>query len=322
MRLGFLFPNIEYRNTFFYNRDKTLVTRIHIMHSRPLAIILLLLSILTLSGCSQEPAAETLQSKKAGDYSYLSKAFGENSGDTNGSATTPQSPSETPKQHPSQATPQTSLPSPQVAGDQTSADASTQSKNAPSSTDTKPATDTPPAEKDTHQQDDDLKFIKKYDGAIIKTNKGDITVHFYNDDAPKTVNNFFKLAADDFYDGIRFHRVIKGFVIQAGDPNSKDDNWTDDGQGGPGYTFDDEINAHKLVEGSVAMANSGPNTNGSQFFIVTATSTPLLDGKYTNFGEVTDGMDVVRNIETVATDKNDHPKENIEIKSIKFVEKK
>jgi peptidyl-prolyl cis-trans isomerase B (cyclophilin B) len=282
----------------------------------------LVLVVLTLSGCSQEPAAETLQSKKAGDYSYLSKAFGENSGGTNESATAPQASSGTQKKLSSQSAPQASSPTPQVAGDQTSADTSMQSKNTPAPTDTKPATDTPSAKQDTRQQDDDLKFIKKYDGAIIKTNKGDITVHFYNDDAPKTVNNFFKLAADDFYDGIRFHRVIKGFVIQAGDPNSKDDNWADDGQGGPGYTFDDEINSHKLVEGSVAMANSGPNTNGSQFFIVTATSTPLLDGKYTNFGEVTDGMNVVRNIETVATDKNDHPKENIEIKSIKFLEKK
>ncbi|MFZ1735749.1 MAG: peptidylprolyl isomerase, partial [Candidatus Moraniibacteriota bacterium] len=151
--------------------------------------------------------------------------------------------------------------------------------------------------------------------------KGNITVHFYNDDAPKTVNNFLKLASENFYDGIRFHRVIKGFIIQAGDPNSKDENWSDDGQGGPGYTFDDEINSHKLIEGSVAMANSGPNTNGSQFFIVTAKSTPLLDGKYTNFGEVTDGMDVVNKIEKVDTNKNDHPKENITIDGIEFVKK-
>lgn len=277
---------------------------------------LLLASTLALSGCSQEPATETTQNRKSGDYSYLSRAIG---GETKNSGTT-QSTAGTTKKSPSAPA---SIPTPpQVAGDQTTQE----ENNPPSETPKNPSPAEPPKEEKKPEsgpdKDDDLSFIRKYDGAIIKTTKGDITVKFYNDDAPKTVNNFFKLAGKDFYDGIRFHRVIEGFIIQAGDPNSKDDNWADDGQGGPGYTFNDEINGKKLVEGSVAMANSGPNTNGSQFFIVTAKSTPLLDGKYTNFGEVTDGMDVVRRIEKVDTDSNDHPKENIAIKSIKFLEKK
>ena len=289
--------------------------------------ITLLAAILTLSGCSQEPAAETLQSKKAGDYSYLSRAFGESptnssNATTNNQQVGQQTPSTTPRERAQPATPHTPSPTPQVAGDQTSAESAAPAENEPAPADATSTAKNPSVEKDTYQKEDDLSFIKKYDGAVLKTSEGSIIIHFYNDDAPKTVNNFFKLAANDFYDGIRFHRVIKGFVIQAGDPNSKDDNWADDGQGGPGYTFDDEINSRKLVEGSVAMANSGPNTNGSQFFIVTAKSTPLLDGKYTNFGEVTDGMDIVRKIEKVDTDANDHPKENIEIKHIDFIKKK
>ena len=289
--------------------------------------ITLLAAILTLSGCSQEPAAETLQSKKAGDYSYLSRAFGESptnssNATTNNQQVGQQTPSTTPRERAQPATPHTPSPTPQVASDQTSAESAAPAENEPAPADATSTAKNPSVEKDTYQKEDDLSFIKKYDGAVLKTSEGSIIIHFYNDDAPKTVNNFFKLAANDFYDGIRFHRVIKGFVIQAGDPNSKDDNWADDGQGGPGYTFDDEINSHKLVEGSVAMANSGPNTNGSQFFIVTAKSTPLLDGKYTNFGEVTDGMDIVRKIEKVDTDANDHPKENIEIKHIDFIKKK
>ena len=286
---------------------------------------ILLAATLILSGCSQEPAAETLQGKKSGDYTYLSRAFGENSG-TGTARTDSQTPRAVQKQ-PTQSVspaPQTAPSSPpQIADDQASTNSPGPTGSDPVSTDEKPTAENPEAEEDASQQDNtDLKFLKKYDGAVIKTNKGDITVHFYNDDAPKTVNNFFKLANDGFYNGIRFHRVIKGFIIQAGDPNSKDDNWADDGQGGPGYAFNDEINSHKLVEGSVAMANSGPNTNGSQFFIVTTKSAPLLDGKYTGFGEVTDGMDVVRKIERVDTDANDHPKENIEIKSVDLVKKK
>lgn len=156
--------------------------------------------------------------------------------------------------------------------------------------------------------------------AIMKTNLGDISLELFTADAPKTVENFLKLSKNGFYNGVKFHRVIKGFMIQGGDPNSKDDNWSDDGTGGPGYTFEDEINAHKLVKGALAMANAGPNTNGSQFFIVTAESTPWLDGKHTVFGRVISGMDIISKIENVATDKirGDHPKEDIIIKSVEI----
>ena len=155
--------------------------------------------------------------------------------------------------------------------------------------------------------------------AIIKTSLGDITLKFYNEDSPKTVANFAKLAKEGFYDGTKFHRVIKDFMIQGGDPLSKDDSmksrW---GTGGPGYRFNDEFNSHKLVRGSLAMANSGPNTNGSQFFIVTAEATPWLDGKHTNFGEVIDGMDVVDKIENVQTEGPDRPVEDVIIELIEL----
>ena len=152
----------------------------------------------------------------------------------------------------------------------------------------------------------------------IKTNFGDIKLELYVKDAPGTVTNFIKLARAGFYDGTRFHRVIKGFMIRGGDPNSKDDDWSNDGIGGPGYTFKDEINSHKLVRGTLAMANAGPDTNGSQFFIVTAESTPWLDGHHTVFGKVVEGIDVVNKIENMPTDKtrNDHPIENVTVKSI------
>ena len=117
--------------------------------------------------------------------------------------------------------------------------------------------------------------------ATLHTNAGPITVSFFDDDAPKTVENFRKLAADGFYDGLIFHRVIKDFMIQGGDPEGT-------GTGGPGYTFEDEFNDHKVVRGALAMANAGPNTNGSQFFIVTTDAAPWLDGKHTVFGEVTE----------------------------------
>lgn len=155
--------------------------------------------------------------------------------------------------------------------------------------------------------------------AVIKTNLGDITVKFYNEDSPKTVSNFVSLAESGFYNGTKFHRVIKDFMIQGGDPLSKDNalkaRW---GTGGPGYQFTDEINSHKIVQGSLAMANSGPNTNGSQFFIVTAQATPWLDGKHTNFGEVTAGMDVVLKIENVQTEGPDRPVEDVVIESIEL----
>lgn len=164
-------------------------------------------------------------------------------------------------------------------------------------------------------------LISKYDKVLIKTNFGDIKIKFYNEESPKTINNFLNLAKNGFYDGIKFHRVIKDFMIQGGDPNSKDNDWSDDGTGDPGYKFEDEINKNKLVRGSLAMANAGPNTNGSQFFIVTADATPWLDGKHTNFGYVVEGMDVVDKIEQVNTNANDHPTTDVIIESIELIEK-
>jgi len=155
---------------------------------------------------------------------------------------------------------------------------------------------------------------------VMKTNLGDIKIKLYTPDAPKTVNNFLKLAESDFYNGVLFHRVIKDFMIQGGDPLSKEDDWLRHGTGGPGYSFEDEFNDHKLVRGSLAMANAGPNTNGSQFFIVTVEETPFLDGKHTNFGEVIEGMEVVDKIEAVETDGRDHPLEDIKIIGIEVVE--
>lgn len=141
----------------------------------------------------------------------------------------------------------------------------------------------------------------------LKTSQGDIKVELFKNDAPKTVENFIKLSKEGFYNKTRFHRVIKDFMIQGGDPNSKDNDWSNDGMGDPGYKFADEFNGNKLVRGVLAMANSGPNTNGSQFFIVTAQSTPWLDGKHTAFGKVIEGMDVVDKIEALKTYENDNP---------------
>ena len=138
--------------------------------------------------------------------------------------------------------------------------------------------------------------------ATMSTNHGDITIELFDEDAPKTVENFRKLAGDGFYDGLIFHRVIPDFMIQSGCPEGT-------GTGGPGYTFEDEINDHKAVRGSLAMANAGPNTNGSQFFIVTLEATPWLDGKHTVFGQVTEGMDAVDAIEGTATGAGDKPVE-------------
>ncbi len=160
----------------------------------------------------------------------------------------------------------------------------------------------------------------QYNQAVLKTNFGDIKVAFYADESPVTVNNFLNLAKKGFYDQTKFHRVIPDFMIQGGDPNSKDDDWSNDGQGGPGYQFQDEINEHKLVRGSLAMANSGPNTNGSQFFIVTAEATSWLDGKHTNFGYIVDGIEVVDKIEAVNVNENAHPTEDVIIESIELLE--
>jgi peptidyl-prolyl cis-trans isomerase B (cyclophilin B) len=147
--------------------------------------------------------------------------------------------------------------------------------------------------------------------ATLHTNAGAVSVELFDDDAPKTVENFRKLAGDGFYDGLIFHRVIPEFMIQGGCPEGT-------GTGGPGYTFEDEINEHKVVRGALAMANAGPNTNGSQFFIVTAAEAPWLDGKHTVFGRVTDGMDAVDAMETVQTDDSDRPLERQVIERVEL----
>jgi cyclophilin family peptidyl-prolyl cis-trans isomerase len=167
---------------------------------------------------------------------------------------------------------------------------------------------------DKHQD-----LAAEYSQAVIKTSLGDITVKFYGDDSPITVNNFMNLAQEGFYNGTKFHRVIKDFMIQGGDPNSKGADTSMYGTGGPAYKFADEFNAHKLVAGSLAMANSGPGTNGSQFFIVTAASTPWLDGHHTNFGEVINGLEVVKKIEGVTTNSSDRPLEDVLVNSIELV---
>jgi peptidyl-prolyl cis-trans isomerase B (cyclophilin B) len=145
----------------------------------------------------------------------------------------------------------------------------------------------------------------------MHTSHGTISLELFEEDAPKTVENFRKLAADKFYDGVIFHRVIPDFMIQGGDPQGT-------GTGGPGYTFEDEFNHHKVVRGALAMANAGPNTNGSQFFLVTIDSAPWLDGKHTVFGQVTGGMDVVDSIEALPTGAQDRPLEPPKIESIEL----
>ena len=145
--------------------------------------------------------------------------------------------------------------------------------------------------------------------ATLHTNHGAIAVELYDDDAPKTVENFLTLARKGFYDGVIFHRVIPDFMIQGGDP-------TGTGRGGPGYTFEDEANDHPVARGALAMANAGPNTNGSQFFIVTADSCPWLNGKHTVFGRVTDGMDVVDEISNVDSDGSDRPRADVVIERV------
>jgi cyclophilin family peptidyl-prolyl cis-trans isomerase len=145
--------------------------------------------------------------------------------------------------------------------------------------------------------------------AVVTTNRGEIGLELFDGDAPKTVENFVKLSRDGFYDNVIFHRVIPDFMIQGGDP-------TGTGMGGPGYTFDDEANGHAVERGVIAMANSGPNTNGSQFFIVTASACPWLDGLHTVFGRVTSGMDIVDEIGNTQVDAQDRPVEEIRIESV------
>ena len=145
--------------------------------------------------------------------------------------------------------------------------------------------------------------------ATMNTSHGKSVFELIDEDAPKTVQNFKDLAGKGFYDGLSFHRVIKDFMIQGGCPQGT-------GTGGPGYTFEDEFNSHKVVRGALAMANAGPNTNGSQFFIVTTDAAPWLDGKHTVFGEVREGMDVVDAIESVPTDGRDRPQEPAGIEKV------
>src|SRR3954451_481048 len=149
--------------------------------------------------------------------------------------------------------------------------------------------------------------------ATMKTNQGDIALELFDEDAPKTVANFKKLAGEGFYDNLIFHRVIKDFMVQGGCPQGT-------GTGGPGYTFEDEFNQHKVERGALAMANAGPNTNGSQFFIVTTESAPWLDGKHTVFGRVTAGMEAVDAIEGVDTDAQDRPAEPVVIERVEVDE--
>ncbi|MDQ3859062.1 MAG: peptidylprolyl isomerase [Actinomycetota bacterium] len=145
--------------------------------------------------------------------------------------------------------------------------------------------------------------------ATLRTSHGPIEVELFDEDAPKTVENFLSLAGQGFYDGVVFHRVIPGFMIQGGDP-------TGTGTGGPGYTFEDEINARRVERGALAMANAGPDTNGSQFFVVTAESAPWLDGKHTVFGRVIRGMDVVDAISEVDRDARDRPRDDVVIERV------
>jgi cyclophilin family peptidyl-prolyl cis-trans isomerase len=149
--------------------------------------------------------------------------------------------------------------------------------------------------------------------ATLHTSEGAIELELYPNEAPKTVENFVKLGRDGFYDGVIFHRVIPDFMIQGGDP-------TGTGTGGPGYEFEDEFNEHRAVRGALAMANAGPNTNGSQFFIVTAEATPWLDGKHTVFGRVTSGMDVVDRICEADRDDNDRPASPVAIERVELPE--
>src|SRR5687768_1688911 len=143
----------------------------------------------------------------------------------------------------------------------------------------------------------------------MTTNRGPIVFEMFDEDAPKTVENMRKLAADGFYDGLTFHRVIKDFMIQGGCPEGT-------GTGGPGYTFEDEFNQHKVVRGALAMANAGPDTNGSQFFIVTTEAAPWLDGKHTVFGRVSSGMEAVDAIESLETGPGDRPVEDAKIERV------
>ena len=153
--------------------------------------------------------------------------------------------------------------------------------------------------------------LRAMTNATLHTNHGPIAVELYDSDAPRTVENFLTLSRDGFYDGLAFHRVIPDFMIQGGDPRG-------DGTGGPGYEFEDEPNEHRVLRGALAMANAGPNTNGSQFFIVTAEACPWLDGKHTVFGRVTSGMDVADRISQLPRDARDRPRDEARIERVEL----
>lgn len=196
--------------------------------------------------------------------------------------------------------------------DEESSDGMTQQEGAP---DDMMEDDNTSNDKDMAQEFDRSRaqaLAARYTGAVMHTNKGDITFELYGTDAPLTVGNFLMLAEDGFYDDVIFHRIIQDFMIQGGDP-------TGTGTGGPGYKFEDEINQHKIVRGALAMANAGPGTNGSQFFIVTTEAAAWLDGKHTVFGAVTDGMATVDAIEAVRTDGADKPFDDVVITGIDLV---
>jgi len=145
----------------------------------------------------------------------------------------------------------------------------------------------------------------------MRTSEGVMVLELFDEDAPKTVENFRKLASEGFYDGLTFHRIIKDFMAQGGCPEGT-------GTGGPGYEFEDEFNDHKIEHGALAMANSGPNTNGSQFFLVTADACPWLDGKHTVFGKVVEGTDVLERLNDVPTSGSDKPLTPVYISSIEL----
>jgi peptidyl-prolyl cis-trans isomerase B (cyclophilin B) len=154
-----------------------------------------------------------------------------------------------------------------------------------------------------------MEYDRPVTAATLTTNRGPIELELFDEDAPKAVANFIKLSRAGFYDGVIFHRVIPNFMIQGGDPSGT-------GSGGPGYQFEDESNEHPVERGVLAMANAGPNTNGSQFFVVTAAACPWLDGLHTVFGRVSSGMDVVDAIERVPTDRRDRPLDDVRIESV------
>src|SRR5829696_9075367 len=169
----------------------------------------------------------------------------------------------------------------------------------------------PVTEKPKRARKRHLRYRPAIVGAVLHTNQGAIEIELHDADAPKTVANFRKLAGEGFYDGLAFHRVIPDFMIQGGDPRG-------DGTGGPEYTFEDEPNEHRVVRGALAMANAGPNTNGSQFFIVTAEACPWLDGKHTVFGRVTSGMEAVDAISSLPRDARDRPRDDQTIDRIEL----